>query len=369
MVVGLALVIAVRHWFHAVTPTALNDEIPYMRAVNFVLNGLSPYTRGLYLYPPLLAVVGARFVESFGEAAFLWLLRALSYLGMALTVWIGLLVVPWRRWYLPAAIAFLCLAPAVTFSIVIHNISPLVAGATLLALWIWPRRPIAAGLLLGLAAVLKPMVFLVPFLLLAHRPSVGGQRHRIAGAVGMVTTALLLWLPPYLPEMLSLASKTATIPRSVSFHRLAYLAGWEQNTIWVSGAIALVALLVVRRIELNRLEFMVVSVTASLMATPVLWSHTLVLAIPVQTMVLERLHERRRDGRLRHHRFEPIFVLLAVVAVQLSGGAGSVDDQGSAFQVFSTLPIAIAPLALAIYLMRTGGYADPPAESEARPLA
>jgi hypothetical protein len=351
-IAALALVIVARHWFHAVTQTPLNDEIPYLRAVDFVLAGQSPYTRGLYLYPPLLAVVGARIVDSVGVAPFLWLLRGLSYLGMAVTVWITLLTVPWRRWFLPAAVAFLCLAPAVTFSIVIHNISPLVAGATLLALWIWPRRPLVAGVLLGVGAVLKPMVILVPVLLFLHRPRAGGPRHLVAGAVSAGVAGLLLWLPPYLPEMLSLASKQATIPRSVSFHRLAYLAGWEGSAIWVSAIIALVALVVVRRLELGRLELLVVSVTATLMATPVLWSHTLVLSLPVQAMALERLTRRRQSDRFR---FETAFVLLSVAAIQLSGGAGSVDDQGSAFQVFSTLPIAIAPLAVAAYLMMTGG--------------
>ncbi len=358
MVAGLALVIAARHWVHAIASIPLNDEISYMRAIDFVLAGRSPYTRGNYLYPPLLAVLGAGIVDRLGAAPFLWLLRALSYLGLAATVWIGLIAVPWRRWFLPAAVAFVCLAPAVTYSIELHNISPLIAGTTLVALWVWPRLPVTAGVLLGLGAVIKPMVFLVPFLLLLHRPRAGGFRHRIAGSVGLAVTALLLWLPPYLHDMFALASKTATIPRSVSFHRLAYLAGWEQGALWVSAAIAVVAVIVVRRLELGRLEILVVAVIASLMATPVLWSHTLVLSIPVQTMVLERLYRRRQEGRLRF-RFEPVFVILAVAAIQLAAGASSVDDQGSAFQVYSTLPIAVAPLVLAVYLMRTGGYPDP----------
>ncbi len=357
MIAGLALVIAARQWSHAVPGIPLNDEISYMRAIDFVLAGESPYTRGGYLYPPLLAVVGAGLVDSFGAAAFLWHLRALTYLGMATVVWMGLAAVPWRRWFLPAAVAFVCLAPSVTYSIELHNISPLIAATTLLALWVWPRLPIVAGVLLGLGVVLKPMVLLIPFLLLVHRPRTGGIRHRIAGGVGLAVTALLLWLPPYLPDMLALASRTATIPRSVSFHRLAYLAGWEGGAIWVSGAIALAALVVVRRLELGRLEFLVISVTASLMATPILWSHTLVLALPVQTMVLERLYRRRQSGALGS-RFEPVLVILAVAAIQLSAGASSVDDQGSAFQVASTLPIAVAPLALAGYLMATGGYPE-----------
>ena len=358
MVVGLAVVVALRWWLHASTPTPLNDEISYMRAVNFVIAGESPYTRGLYLYPPLLAVVGAAWVDSLGEASFLYLLRGLCYLGVATTVWISMLSVPWRRWFLPAAIAFLCLAPPVWFGVEIHNISLMVAGSTLLALWIWPRRPILAGALMGVGAVLKPMVFLIPFLLLMHRPAGGGTRHRLAGAVGIGVTALLLALPPYLTEMFSLASKTATIPRSVSFHRLAYLAGWENGALWVSAFFGLAALIVVRRLELGRLEFLVISVTASLMATPVLWSHTLILALPIQAMVLLRLQERRHAGATRSG-YETVLVLLAVAAVQFSGGAGSVDDQGSVFQVFSTLPIAVAPLALAAYVMMSGGYPEP----------
>lgn len=356
-VAGLAVIIAIRHWTHAIVQIPYNDEIPYMRAVDFVLSGQSPYTRGNYLYPPLLAVVGARVVETFGTPIFLYLLRALSYLGMAATVWVSLLVVPWRRWFLPAAVAFVCLVPSATFTIELHNISPAIAGTTLAALWLWPRRPLLSGALLGLGAVVKPMVFLVPFLLVIHRPKAGGSTHLLAGGVGIAVTGLLLWLPPYFTEMLSLASRSATIPRSVSFHRLAYVAGWEENAIWISAAIALVAVVVVRRLELGRLEFLVVSVTASLMATPVLWNHTLFLALPIQAMVLERLACRRREGRLGH-RFEAAFVLLGVAAIQLSIGASSVDDQGSAFQILSTLPIAVAPFALAAYLLGTGGWPE-----------
>ena len=358
VVAALAAVIALRHWGHTIVDYPYNDEIAYMRAVDFVLSGESPYTRGNYLYPPLLAVVGAAFVESFGRVPFLALLRVLSCVGMAATVWFAMISVPWRRWFLPAAVAFVCLAPSVSYTIELHNISPAIAGPTLAALWIWPRRPVAAGALLGLGAVVKPMVFLVPFLLAIHRPRAGGHRHLVAGGVGIAVTGLLLWLPPYFMDMLQLSSRPATIPRSVSFHRLAYVAGWEQNALWISGAIALAAVLVVRKLELGRLEFLAVSVTAALMATPVLWSHTLVLSLPVQAMVLQRLVERRERGLL-HHRFEPVFVILAVAAVQLSAGASSIDDRGSLFQLFGTLPIAVAPFLLTAYLLGTGGYAEP----------
>lgn len=361
VVVVLALIVALRWWPHAVAVLPLNDELPYMRAIDLVISGESPY-RGGYLYPPLFAVGGAWLVERIGSTPFLFLVRALCYLGLAATAWIALRTVSWRKWFPLAAVLGLCLLPAIAFGVTIHNISLAISGATLVALWIWPRQPVLAGLLLGVSAVVKPMVLLVPVLLLVHRSKTGGHRHRVAGGIGLAVTGLLLVLPPYLPEMMALASRTATIPRSVSLHRLSYLAGWENGTLWVSGAVALVTVLLVRRLELNRLELLVVASVGSLMATPVLWSHTLVMTLPIQVLLIDRLVSRPRNDGSRFP-FEAAFVLLTVAALQLSTGASSVDDQPVAFQVASTLPIALAPALAALYLMRTGGVVDPSARA------
>ncbi len=363
LLVALTLVVAVRYWYELVPAVVLGDEVTYMRSVDLVLADQSPYTRGHYLYPPFLAVAGAQLVEMLGAPAFLRLLRSLCYVGMALTVWFAMISVPWRRWFVPAAVAYLCVAPAVMFTMDIHNISPLVAGAALAALWSWPRRPLLAGCVLGFCAVLKPMVALLPALLFFHRPRRGGRVHLVAGAVSGVVAGALLWFPPYLEEMFALASKAVTIPRSVSLHRLGYLAGWDQGALWISGGIALVALWLVRRRELGRLEILAISVIATLMATPVLWNHTLLLSLPVQAMALERLYRRRLEGETRS--LETVFVLLTVLALQLSGGASGVDDQPLALQVWATLPIALAPFAVVAYVMGTGGYR----ESDASPSA
>jgi hypothetical protein len=351
VIVAVQTVLLALLWHaHLLADYPINDELSYTRAIDFVLEGRSPYNYGGYLYPPLLAVVGAGITESYGSPAFLWLLRCLCYLGLVVTVWLAAMSTPWRRWYPYATAAYLALAPAVYFGLVVHNISLAVAGSTLVALWVWRRRPITSGVLLGLGAVLKPMVFLIPFLLFMHRPKEGGWHHRLAGGIGIGITGLLLLLPPYLGEMFSLATRAATIPRSVSVHRLTYLAGWEEGTLWVSGVVALCAVWVVRRSELGWSDFLVVSVVASLMATPVLWSHTLLMALPLQTMALERLYRRYRNGA--SFRFEWALVILAVLALQLSGGATSIDDQGLLLQVSATLPVALAPLVLALYLGR-----------------
>ena len=348
IVLLLTVLLSIVWHAHLLADYPINDELSYVRAAEFVLEGRSPYNYGGYLYPPLLAVVGAGLMESYGTPVFLWLLRGLCYLGIVITAWLAIRSTPWRRWHPYAVALYLALAPAVFFGLVVHNLSLAVAGSTLVALWLWPRRPIAAGVLLGLGAVIKPMVFLIPFLLFAHRPRAGGYQHRLAGGIGVGVTALLLLLPPYFIEMFSLASRAATIPRSVSIHRLTYLAGWEDGALWVSALVALGGLWVVRRSPLDWRGFMVVSVVASLMATPVLWSHTLLMALPIQVMAIERLYRRRREGAT--FSFEPALVLLAVMALQLSGGATSIDDQGLVLQVAATLPIALAPLVLAAYL-------------------
>lgn len=356
IVLVLTVLLSLLWHAHLLADYPINDELSYARAADFVRAGQSPYNYGGYLYPPLLAVVGAEIsemTESLGAPVFLWLMRGLCYLGIVVTVWLAAMSTPWRRWYPYAAAAYLALAPAVFFGLVVHNISLAIAGSTLVALWVWPRRPIAAGVLLGLGAVIKPMVFLIPFLLLAHRPERGGYRHRVAGGIGVGVTALLLLLPPYFRDMFSLATKAATIPRSVSIHRLTYLAGWEDGALWVSALVAAAGLWIVRRSELDWRDFMVVSVAVSLMATPVLWSHTLLMALPLQAMALERLYRRRRAGA--SFRFEPALVLLTVLALQLSGGATSIDDQGLVLQVAGTLPVALSPLVLAVYLRRAWG--------------
>jgi hypothetical protein len=353
VIVAVQTVLLALLWHaHLLADYPINDELSYTRAIDFVLDGQSPYNYGGYLYPPLLAVVGAGITESYGSPVFLWLLRGLCYVGMAVTVWLAALSTPWRRWYPYATAAYLALAPAVFFGLVVHNVSLAVAGSSLVALWVWRRRPITSGVLLGLGAVIKPMVFLIPFLLFLHRPKGGGWHHRLAGGIGIGVTGLLLLLPPYLKEMFSLATRAATIPRSVSIHRLTYLAGWEEGTLWVSGLVALCAVWVVRGAELDWRDFMVVSVAASLMATPVLWSHTLLMALPLQAMALERLYRRWRGGTSL--RFEWALVVLAVLALQLSGGATSIDDQGLLLQVSATLPVALAPLVLTLYLRRAG---------------
>lgn len=351
VIVLLLTLIVVALWrTHLMADYPVNDELSYVRGVAKVLEGKSPYEWGGYLYPPLLAVLGAGITDSYGSPAFLRLMRVLCYVGLVLTVWLSARSVPWRRWYPLAAAAYLVLAPAAYFALVIHNISLAVGGSTLVALWVWRSRPLAAGVLLGFSAVIKPMVFLIPFLLFVHRPKEGGSRHLIAGGVGIGVTALLLLLPPYLKEMFSLAGRAATIPRSVSFHRITYLAGWEDGALWVSAFVGLWALWVVRRAELDWRDFLVVSVAASLIATPILWSHTLLMALPLQAMALERLYRRRRAGTT--FSYEPAVVLLAVLALQLSGGASAVDNLGVLSQVVATLPIALAPLVVAVYLRR-----------------
>jgi hypothetical protein len=95
---------------------------------------------------------------------------------------------------------------------------------------------------------------------------------------------------------------------------------------------------------------------AAVLAVPIIWSHTLLLTLPLQVLALTRAVARRREILAETNlwrRYESTFVILAVAALQLTEGAGAVDDQAVGFQLVVLSGAYLAAPALMAYILAT----------------
>jgi len=98
-----------------------------------------------------------------------------------------------------------------------------------------------------------------------------------------------------------------------------------------------------------------VAIAGMTLATPVLWSHALLLTLPLQAGALAIADRRRRitpsEASLR--RYELPLVTLAALALQFSDGiGGGLETSRVALQLAATAVPVVAPVALAIYFWR-----------------
>ncbi len=377
-VVLLFAVLGVRYGHLLTFPDILNDEISYTKAARRVAAGKTPYYGG-YLYPPLVAVAVAEGQERWGLVPVLIALRSSNFLGVAVTAWIALLPLPWslvRRWL--ACALYLAFAPAVHFTLLFSNLSATVVGAISIALTVWPAAPLVAGLLLGTSLAVKPLAPGALAVLLTHRAAGGGQRHLATVAVAGVVAALLILPLPYLGDMLSVpASSSRQLIRTVSPHRIAYLLGWHSNAVPLSAALLVAAIWVSRRRPWTPPAVAILAAVTAIAATPIVWSHSLLLTLPLQVLALDRAWNRWQDGRRssRERRlvYEGVFVSLGVAAIQFAQGAHGIYDRGLLLQLAGAALPAFAPAALAAYVLGTGprhrrsAAALPPGPPQASP--
>ena len=180
----LALVTTLRWWPNIFATQPMNDEMIYLRAFRNTASGLSPFDRSGYLSFSLLAHLGGWSLAHLGEGPTLALVRAGNLAGVSTTAWCATAWAPWGprgRWV--AAGLYLALAPAVGFGIVMGNLSLLVSGMIVAALYCWPRRAVLAGSLLGASIIAKPLAPGAIVALLAHRPANRGRAHLVAGGL------------------------------------------------------------------------------------------------------------------------------------------------------------------------------------------
>lgn len=370
LAVGLLVaVLALRFAPATASPDPLPDEVNYFKAFRWVARGESPYLEGAYLYPPVLAVLGGRALESFGQGPVLAAIRIANLLGAAVAAWCATAWLPWRwRGRLALAAAVLCLSPAVRFGYLWGNLSLAVAGMVLLGLLAWRRAPLLSGLLLGASIGVKPVAPAAVVVLAAHRPAdprdtdgrpepeaaASGDAFRrrkwIAGAVAAAVAAALLLAFPHLGEMRAVAGRDL-VSSSVSLHRLPSLLGLDLHPLWLWSAATLAAALLARGRPLGPAQLTAWASATTLAATPMVWPHTLVLSLPVQVLALEVAWWRLREGAGGRRRvYELIVVGLAVAGLELSRGATAISDQPRLIQAGALLP-ALALPALAVYLV------------------
>ncbi len=357
----LMLVPLVR-WWPMVTETQipLGDEVAYFNAFELVAAGESPFEEPDYLYPSVFAYAGSWSFVHLGRTWTDALLQGLNLLGLASVIWCSM---AWLSWTVPrrlmAGAVFILLAPQVRYSVEFNNFSLAVAGMVLGGLLLVPRRPFVAGLLLGSSVALKPIAPLAVGCLLLARHEAKPRQRWLAAVAAMLVAAGLILPFPHLDELLALTD-TDRVAATISLHRFPKLFGFELNALWISAPLALAAVALVARLRLGRARFLCFAVTASIAVTPLVWSHTLVLLLPLEVLALAVAADRWAAVRARptdaSHAppwLEPVLVVLAVAAIQLSAGAGSIGDQGVLLQLFGAGVPAVSPLALLAYLLRT----------------
>lgn len=349
----------------------LNDESIYLQAFQAVAAGRSPYSVGGFYYPATFAALGGWLIETLGEPATRWLLKLLSILGLASTMWVSLSLweAPWGRRFLVAA-AYLSLSPAVLYGIETGNISFAVIGSVLVALAIWSAQPWPAGILLGSSSAIKPLAPLAILALLFHRPVPATRRHLFAGvAAAAVAAMILLSDPEYLGTSAQAMDRLPFI-RSFSLNRILLLMNLEVSPVVVAAGLGALICLVARLCPMDRKTLICYGGLAAVLAVPIIWSHTLLLTLPLQVLALTRAVSRHRqrqdratgeneDWRTTCRRYELIFVILAVVALQFTEGLGAIDDQAVLFQIVILSGAYLAAPALMSYVLITKSNSIP----------
>jgi hypothetical protein len=249
-----------------------------------VLHGRSPYPsvhhlealRGTaideFVYPAAVAVAAAPLgMLPFGVASVLWVAAGVACVGFAL--WI-LGVRDWRCY------GALLASPAMLDAVRLGTLTPMLALLLAVA-WRWRDHAARCGLAVAAAIVAK--VFLAPLLLWL----IVTRRFRAAAIAAAATAGLLVagWVAVGLaglrayPALLSTLSDVEAA-RSYSIAALAAAAGVSFPGLALTAALAVVGLpaLVLLHRRAGDHAVLAGAVGLSLLATPILWLHYLLLA-------------------------------------------------------------------------------------------
>ncbi|MEM6796759.1 MAG: hypothetical protein AAF725_22495, partial [Acidobacteriota bacterium] len=253
--------------------------------------------------------------------------RALTVTGAAATVWLASAATGWSWWLrgLAGAVVLL-LADAVRVGLTAGNVSAAAIGAIVLGLTAWRAQAGAAAVSLGLSLAFKPIAVLMPPLFMVYGLALRDARaRRIAlGSVAVTAVALLPGVRHLLDMLGAVSGGAAGHPRNLTLGRMLYCFGLEPPPLLVTGAIFALAGLAVFRWRPEATAFAQLTLVASLLALPIVWIYTLLLALPLQMTALARLSLARRLGRSLR---EPVRLLaaLGVIGLFFAHAAGAVD--------------------------------------------
>jgi hypothetical protein len=371
-IASIALLATLRWNLTLLAGVAHGDESVYFRAFDLVARGKSPYY-GHFYYAPIFAYLGARLQAAVGFRATLIGLRMLNLVGLATLVWCAF---AWSRMRtstkLSLAAAFVWFAPAVALTLRWGNLSPIASALIVVALillersslpandsapLLGPSRAITAATSLAVSILIKPIAAVVPFLIAGARR---GETRRSARA-SLITAGLALAVAatgflamPFFAEFLAARSDPGAIGRSTSLQRVIYCFGLRPPPLVVLVVVLALAIFVARRACVMDSGTFIAFVTATaLLATPIVWSHTLLLTLPAQVMAIERAWVRRQPATVSW--YELPLVVLACSAIQFSEGVGGLESQPLPVQGIVVTITCLAPAALFLYLMTTQG--------------
>ena len=373
---GIALVFLLLAVFFAgalSAPQPIEDEEVYAAAFARVQQGLSPYGEPQFYYLPPFAWAGAWLETHLGQPMTLVLLRTANFLAMAALLWAA--TAPWQlSWRARVVLAggFGAISPAVELALAWGNLSPLAIAGWTATFWLWRRRPLWAGVSFAAAMLVKPVAAIALGLLALHRPKVEGFGKAVrvgpqllAAAWAALLLAAALAAAPFLRDFFSLSAGIPVAARSASLQRLLYCFGITVPALALTVGVAVFALLLLRRRPRSPLELYLFAGIAGLLATPLVWSHTLLLVLPLQSAALALAYRRYREGG---RALELLAVGTLALALQLSNGLGGIETWPLPLQgLFVALP-CLAPLALGLYYSAERLRADRPAPNPpARP--
>lgn len=350
-------------WWLSFPGPLLPDELTYTRAIRFAMEGKSPYEWGGYLYPPLFAHVSAWIWETFGRGGLLAVYRLVNLAGAVVTVWCSMVWFPFAwRWRVVLGLGVIFLSPAMVQGLTFGNLSLWVSGMVVLGLLIWTRRPVAAGLLLGVSVAIKPLAPPAILVLGAHRSTEEGHRHWLAAGVSVAVAAGLLLSVPGFSEWLEVGrAGRGPIHRSVSFHRFPAMLGFEPDLLVVTALVMVAVLVLGRWRGWGRLGALGLALVAVMAATPLVWNHTLVATLPLQVLAVVLLIRRRKLGRgsegggegeaPRRRLYELLLVSLGVASLHLATGANTIYFSPVWLQILGAGAPALAPGALLAYIL------------------
>ena len=361
----VALILLLRFGSIWLDPEVRVDEGIYLQAFDAVAAGVSPFTIDGYLYPPAFAHFGSWSNTLLGAAGTRALLRISSLLSLLLIAahgvrwWRRFGSSPpdsWRPWWIAAGL--LVVSTGVELGLATANASFIAIALLLEALKVLESRPVVAGLFLAMSALIKP--FALPAVaVLAVAGWVAEHRPWLWASVTAGVVGLSLNLPsPYLFEMLSASPSALTDIRAGSIDRILKLLGFEVSPLAVLVATTGVACSLawvlgrrfldgVRRGESRHPLDIHLLCLLGILAMPVLWSHSLVIFLPVICGTLALSWARRATAREHLP-----WVWLGAAAIIFSE-SGAVDLLWAPVQVLLLLPSLVAPIGLSLYLSRS----------------
>ncbi len=354
--------LAFLRWRHdLLVPGPRVDEAYYLNAFEWLRQGDSPYRETAYFYPPAFAYLGAWLLSVLPPLGVVYLFRAANLLGLCWTLWLSLAVIPAKLpWRLAIGAGALWLSQGVALGMSSGNLSFAVMGAGLWALVHWSSRPVTAGVTLGLGVAVKPLFPAGILALAGHGARTWGGRHRWAGGLAGLLAVGAIAGVPYLGEMLAQATSDEKSSRAFSLARMLANFGLSMNPVWVAMAVALATLLFVQGRRLAPFQVLMVGVSACVLATPLLWSHTLLMTLPIQVLALTLALLRWRSAvepvDRRYRLYEVAAVAALMGSILACDGIDGVYGQPDFVQGLVIAFPTFAPSILTAYALR---HAEP----------